>query len=126
LCGPVLRCLVTFHPRGSTNDGRESVEAGFSLVLFKPAKDAGGPQLAIIAEEKKGAGAEKCPAPPVPCAARGQLTIAAMEATLHRIFVVLGKRFPRSDDADELRGKFRAHDAFTVVVAKIVNSDAEV
>ncbi len=76
-------CLVDLSPVGiSEPTARESVEAGFSLVLFSGDKMLGGPQAGIIAGKKDLV--HKVRRHPLFRALRvDKLTIAAMEATLH-------------------------------------------
>src|SRR5712664_3885819 len=75
-------CLVDLSPVGiSEPTARESVEAGFSLVLFSGDKMLGGPQSGIIAGKKELV--QKVRRHPLFRALRvDKLTIAAMEATL--------------------------------------------
>jgi L-seryl-tRNA(Ser) seleniumtransferase len=75
-------CLVDLSPVGiSEPTARESVEAGFSLVLFSGDKMLGGPQAGIIAGKKDLV--QKVRRHPLFRALRvDKLTIAAMEATL--------------------------------------------
>ena len=75
-------CLVDLSPVGiSEPTARESVEAGFSLVLFSGDKMLGGPQAGIIAGQKELV--QKVRRHPLFRALRvDKLTIAAMEATL--------------------------------------------
>jgi L-seryl-tRNA(Ser) seleniumtransferase len=75
-------CLVDLSPVGITEPtARESVEAGFSLVLFSGDKILGGPQAGIIAGEKELV--QKVRRHPLFRALRvDKLTIAAMEVTL--------------------------------------------
>jgi L-seryl-tRNA(Ser) seleniumtransferase len=75
-------CLVDLSPAGiSEPTARESVEAGFSLVLFSGDKMLGGPQAGIIAGKKELVA--KVRRHPLFRALRvDKLTIAAMEATL--------------------------------------------
>ena len=74
--------LVDLAPMGITEPtARESVEAGFSLVLFSGDKMLGGPQAGIIAGKKELV--HKVRRHPLFRALRvDKLTIAAMEATL--------------------------------------------
>jgi L-seryl-tRNA(Ser) seleniumtransferase len=75
-------CLVDLSPVGiSEPTARESVEAGFSLVLFSGDKLLGGPQAGIIAGKKELV--QKVRRHPLFRALRvDKLTITAMEATL--------------------------------------------
>ena len=75
-------CLVDLSPIGiSEPTARESVEAGFSLVLFSGDKMLGGPQAGIIAGKKDLV--HKVRRHPLFRALRvDKLTTAAMEATL--------------------------------------------
>jgi len=75
-------CLVDLSPMGINEPtARESVEAGFSLVLFSGDKMLGGPQAGIIAGKKELV--QKVRRHPLFRALRvDKLTIAAMEATL--------------------------------------------
>ena len=75
-------CLVDLSPAGiSEPTARESIEAGFSLVLFSGDKMLGGPQAGIIAGKKDLVA--KVRRHPLFRALRvDKLTIAAMEATL--------------------------------------------
>jgi L-seryl-tRNA(Ser) seleniumtransferase len=75
-------CLVDLSPVGiSEPTARESVEAGFSLVLFSGDKILGGPQAGIIAGKKELV--QKVRRHPLFRALRvDKLTIAAMEVTL--------------------------------------------
>ena len=75
-------CLVDLSPAGiSEPTARESVEAGFSLVLFSGDKLLGGPQAGIIAGKKEAV--QKVRRHPLFRALRvDKLTIAAMETTL--------------------------------------------
>jgi len=75
-------CLVDLSPVGINEPtARESVEAGFSLVLFSGDKMLGGPQAGIIAGKKDLV--QKVRRHPLFRALRvDKLTIAAMETTL--------------------------------------------
>jgi L-seryl-tRNA(Ser) seleniumtransferase len=75
-------CLVDLSAAGINEPtARESVEAGFSLVLFSGDKMLGGPQAGIIAGKKELV--QKVRRHPLFRALRvDKLTIAAMEATL--------------------------------------------
>src|SRR6516162_9554478 len=75
-------CLVDLSAAGiSEPTARESVEAGFSLVLFSGDKLLGGPQAGIIAGKKEAV--QKVRRHPLFRALRvDKLTIAAMETTL--------------------------------------------
>jgi L-seryl-tRNA(Ser) seleniumtransferase len=75
-------CLVDLSPVGiSEPTARQSVEAGFSLVLFSGDKMLGGPQAGVIAGKKELV--QKVRRHPLFRALRvDKLTIAAMEATL--------------------------------------------
>ncbi len=75
-------CLVDLSAVGITEPtARDSVEAGFSLVLFSGDKMLGGPQAGIIAGKKELV--QKVRRHPLFRALRvDKLTIAAMEATL--------------------------------------------
>jgi L-seryl-tRNA(Ser) seleniumtransferase len=75
-------CLVDLSPVGITEPtARESVEAGFSLVLFSGDKMLGGPQAGIVAGKKELV--QKVRRHPLFRALRvDKLTIAAMETTL--------------------------------------------
>lgn len=76
-------CLVNLSAAGiSEPTVRESIEAGFSLVLFSGDKLLGGPQAGIIAGKKEIV--QKVRRHPLFRALRvDKLTITAMEATLH-------------------------------------------
>jgi L-seryl-tRNA(Ser) seleniumtransferase len=75
-------CLVDLSPVGINEPtARESVEAGFSLILFSGDKMLGGPQAGIIAGKRELV--NKVRRHPLFRALRvDKLTIAAMEATL--------------------------------------------
>src|SRR5437879_2642443 len=75
-------CLVDLSPVGiSEPTARESVEAGFAMVLFSGEKMLGGPQAGIIAGKKELV--QKVRRHPLFRALRvDKLTIAAIEATL--------------------------------------------
>src|SRR6266481_1814158 len=121
-------CLVDLSPMGINEPtARESVEAGFSLVLFSGDKMLGGPQAGIIAGKKELV--QKVRRHPLFRALRvDKLTIAAMEATLHAYLRGAWKEIPAlrmmQMSFEELSGRTDAF--YRTLSAKIANADAEV
>src|SRR6267143_1237628 len=106
---------------------RESVEAGFSLVLFSGDKMLGGPQAGIIAGKKELV--QKVRRHPLFRALRvDKLTIAAMEATLHAYLRGAWTEIPalrmRQMSSEEISARTDAF--YRTLSAKIANADAEV
>jgi len=120
-------CLVDLSPVGiSEPTARESVEAGFSLVLFSGDKMLGGPQAGIIAGKKDLV--HKVRWHPLFRALRvDKLTIAAMEATLRAYLRGAWKEIPAlrmmQMSVEEISART---DAFhKMVSARIAEVDAE-
>ena len=121
-------CLVDLSPAGiSEPTVRESVEAGFSLVLFSGDKLLGGPQAGTIAGKKELV--QKVRRHPLFRALRvDKLTIAAMEATLRAY--LCGAR----DDIPALRMMHLTVEEIAVrtaafqkaLAAQMANADAEI
>ena len=121
-------CLVDLSPVGiSEPTARESVEAGFSLVLFSGDKMLGGPQAGIIAGKKDLV--QKVRRHPLFRALRvDKLTIAAMEATLRAYLRGAWKEIPAlrmmQMSVEEISART---DAFhKMLSARIAEADAEV
>jgi L-seryl-tRNA(Ser) seleniumtransferase len=121
-------CLVDLSPVGiSEPTARESVEAGFSLVLFSGDKMLGGPQAGIIAGKKDLV--QKVRRHPLFRALRvDKLTIAAMEATLRAYLRGAWKDIPAlrmmQMSIEEISA--RTDGFYQALSAKIASSDAEV
>src|SRR5260221_4090148 len=121
-------CLVDLSPVGINEPtARESVEAGFSLVLFSGDKMLGGPQAGIIAGKKELV--QKVRRHPLFRALRvDKLTIAAMEATLHAYLRGAWKEIPAlrmmQMSFEEISARTDAF--YRTLSAKIANADAEV
>jgi L-seryl-tRNA(Ser) seleniumtransferase len=121
-------CLVDLSPMGINEPtARESVEAGFSLVLFSGDKMLGGPQAGIIAGKKELV--QKVRRHPLFRALRvDKLTIAAMEATLHAYLRGAWKEIPAlrmmQMSFEEISARTDAF--YRTLSAKIANADAEV
>ncbi|HWY05854.1 MAG TPA: L-seryl-tRNA(Sec) selenium transferase [Candidatus Acidoferrales bacterium] len=121
-------CLVDLSAVGiSEPTARESVEAGFSLVLFSGDKMLGGPQAGIIAGEKELV--QKVRRHPLFRALRvDKLTIAAMEATLRAYLRGAWNEIPalrmmqmRVEEISARTEKF-----YRDLSAKVADADAEV
>src|SRR5258705_13264830 len=121
-------CLVDLSPMGINEPtARESVEAGFSLVLFSGDKMLGGPQAGIIAGKKELV--QKVRRHPLFRALRvDKLTIAAMQATLHAYLRGAWKEIPALRMMQMSFEEISARtDAFCrTLSAKIANADAEI
>src|SRR6267142_2672601 len=121
-------CLVDLSPVGiSEPTARESVEAGFSLVLFSGDKMLGGPQAGIIAGKKELV--QKVRRHPLFRALRvDKLTIAAMEATLRAYLRGAWSEIPAlrmmQMSFEEISARTDAF--YRTLSAKIANADAEV
>src|SRR5882724_4419444 len=121
-------CLVDLSPMEINEPtARESVEAGFSLVLFSGDKMLGGPQAGIIAGKKELV--QKVRRHPLFRALRvDKLTIAAMEATLHAYLRGAWQEIPAfrmmQMSFEEISGRTDAF--YRTLSAKIANADAEV
>jgi len=121
-------CLVDLSPMGINEPtARESVEAGFSLVLFSGDKMLGGPQAGIIAGKKELV--QKVRRHPLFRALRvDKLTITAMEATLHAYLRGAWKEIPAlrmmQMSFEEISARTDAF--YRTLSAKIANADAEV
>jgi len=121
-------CLVDLSSVGINEPTvRESVEAGFSLVLFSGDKMLGGPQAGIIAGKKDLV--QKVRRHPLFRALRvDKLTIAAMEATLHAYLRGAWKEIPAlrmmQMSFEEISARTDAF--YRTLSAKIANADAEV
>jgi L-seryl-tRNA(Ser) seleniumtransferase len=121
-------CLMDLSPVGiSEPTARESVEAGFSLVLFSGDKMLGGPQAGIIAGKKDLV--QKVRRHPLFRALRvDKLTIAAMEATLRAYFRGAWKEIPAlrmmQMSAEEISARTDAF--FKVLSPSIADCNAEV
>ncbi len=121
-------CLVDLSPVGiSEPTARESVEAGFSLVLFSGDKMLGGPQSGIIAGKKELV--QKVRRHPLFRALRvDKLTIAAMEATLRAYLRGAWNEIPAlrmmQMSFEEVSARTEAF--YKTLSAKIANADAEV
>jgi L-seryl-tRNA(Ser) seleniumtransferase len=121
-------CLVDLSPAGiSEPTVRESVEAGFSLVLFSGDKMLGGPQAGIIAGKKELV--QKVRRHPLFRALRvDKLTIAAMEATLRAYLRGAWNEIPAlrmmQMSIDEISA--RTEKFYRELSAEITGADAEV
>src|SRR6267378_2529332 len=121
-------CLVDLSSAGINEPTvRESVEAGFSLVLFSGDKMLGGPQAGIIAGKKELV--QKVRRHPLFRALRvDKLTIAAMEATLHAYLRGAWKEIPAlrmmQMSFEEISARTDAF--YRTLSAKIAKADAEV
>jgi L-seryl-tRNA(Ser) seleniumtransferase len=121
-------CLVDLSPVGiSEPTVRESVEVGFSLVLFSGDKMLGGPQAGIIAGKKDLV--QKVRRHPLFRALRvDKLTIAAMETTLRAYLRGAWNEIPSlrmmQMSVEEISARTaRFH---KVLLAKVAGADAEV
>jgi len=121
-------CLVDLSPMGiSEPTARESVEAGFSLVLFSGDKMLGGPQAGIIAGKKELV--QKVRRHPLFRALRvDKLTIAAMEATLRAYLRGAWNEIPalRMMQMSMEEISARTHAFFKALWPRIAEFDAEV
>ncbi|HXC48584.1 MAG TPA: L-seryl-tRNA(Sec) selenium transferase [Candidatus Sulfotelmatobacter sp.] len=121
-------CLVDLSPVGiSEPTARESVEAGFSLVLFSGDKMLGGPQAGIIAGKKDLV--QKVRRHPLFRALRlDKLTIAALEATLRAYLRGAWKEIPalRMMQMSMKEISARTDGFYKVLWAKVAGADAEV
>src|SRR6201998_867201 len=121
-------CLVDLSPVGiSEPTARESVEAGFSLVLFSGDKMLGGPQAGIIAGKKDLV--QKVRRHPLFRALRvDKLTIAAMEATLRAYLRGAWNEIPalRMMQMSIEEISTRTDEFYDVLSAKVAGADAEV
>ena len=120
-------CLVDLSPVGiSEPTVRESVEAGFSLVLFSGDKMLGGPQAGIIAGKKELV--QKVRRHPLFRALRvDKLTIAAMEATLRAYLRGAWGEIPalRMMQASSAEISARTEAFYKTLAAKIGGADVE-
>jgi L-seryl-tRNA(Ser) seleniumtransferase len=121
-------CLVDLSPVGiSEPTARESVEAGFSLVLFSGDKMLGGPQAGIIAGKKELV--QKVRRHPLFRALRvDKLTIAALEATLRAYLRGAWNEIPalRMMQMSMEEISARTDGFYKVLWAKVAGADAEV
>jgi len=121
-------CLVDLSSVGiSEPTARESVEAGFSLVLFSGDKMLGGPQAGIIAGKKELV--QKVRRHPLFRALRvDKLTIAAMEATLRAYLRGAWNEIPalRMMQAGNEEIAVRTEAFYKTLSTKIVGADSEV
>src|ERR1700686_4928379 len=121
-------CLLDLAPAGiSEPTARESVEAGFSLVLFSGDKMLGGPQAGIIAGKNELV--HKVRRHPLFRALRvDKLTIAAMEATLRAYLRGAWKEIPAlrmmQINLEEISARTEAF--YKTLASKIADADAEV
>lgn len=121
-------CLVDLSSVGiSEPTARESVEAGFSLVLFSSDKMLGGPQAGIIAGTKELV--QKVRRHPLFRALRvDKLTIAAMETTLRAYLRGAWKEIPAlrmmQMNIEEISARTEAF--YKMLRAKIADADAEI
>jgi L-seryl-tRNA(Ser) seleniumtransferase len=121
-------CLVDLSSVGiSEPTARESVEAGFSLVLFSGDKMLGGPQAGIIAGTKELV--QKVRRHPLFRALRvDKLTIAAMETTLRAYLRGAWKEIPAlrmmQINIEEISARTEAF--YKMLRAKIAAPDAEI
>jgi L-seryl-tRNA(Ser) seleniumtransferase len=121
-------CLVDLSSAGINEPtARESVEAGFSLVLFSGDKMLGGPQAGIIAGKKDLV--QKVRRHPLFRALRvDKLTIAAMEATLRAYLRGAWKEIPAlrmmQINLEEISARTEAF--YKTLATKIADADAEV
>jgi L-seryl-tRNA(Ser) seleniumtransferase len=121
-------CLVDLSPMGiSEPTARESVEAGFSLVLFSGDKMLGGPQAGIIAGKKDLV--QKVRRHPLFRALRvDKLTIAALETTLRAYLRGAWNEIPAlrmmQMNIEEISARSEAF--CKMLRAKIAEADAEI
>jgi L-seryl-tRNA(Ser) seleniumtransferase len=121
-------CMVDLSSVGiSEPTARESVEAGFSLVLFSGDKMLGGPQAGIIAGKKDLV--QKVRRHPLFRALRvDKLTIAALEATLRAYLRGAWNEIPAlrmmQMSIEEISA--RTDGFYKVLWAKVAGADAEV
>jgi L-seryl-tRNA(Ser) seleniumtransferase len=121
-------CLVDLSAVGINEPtARESVEAGFSLVLFSGDKMLGGPQAGIIAGKKDLV--QKVRRHPLFRALRvDKLTIAAMEATLRAYLRGAWNEIPAlrmmQMSIEELSSRTNAF--FKILLAQVAGADAEI
>ena len=121
-------CLVDLSPVGiSEPTARESVQAGFSLVLFSGDKMLGGPQAGIIAGKKELV--QQVRRHPLFRALRvDKLTIAAMETTLRAYLRGAWNEIPALRMMQMSVGEIsaRTHEFYKALSARIAGADAEV
>jgi L-seryl-tRNA(Ser) seleniumtransferase len=121
-------CLMDLSSVGiSEPTARESVESGFSLVLFSGDKMLGGPQAGIIAGTKELV--QKVRRHPLFRALRvGKLTIAAMETTLRAYLRGAWKEIPAlrmmQMNIEEISARTEAFNK--MLRAKMADADAEI
>jgi L-seryl-tRNA(Ser) seleniumtransferase len=121
-------CLVDLSAVGINEPtARESVEAGFSLVLFSGDKMLGGPQAGIIAGKKDLV--QKVRRHPLFRALRvDKLTIAALEATLRAYLRGAWSEIPAlrmmQMSIEELSSRTNAF--LTILLAQVAATDAEI
>jgi L-seryl-tRNA(Ser) seleniumtransferase len=121
-------CLVDLSAVGINEPtARESVEAGFSLVLFSGDKMLGGPQAGIIAGKKDLV--QKVRRHPLFRALRvDKLTIAAMEATLRAYLRGAWNEIPalRMMQMSTQEISSRTNAFFKILLAQVAGADAEI
>jgi L-seryl-tRNA(Ser) seleniumtransferase len=121
-------CLIDLSPVGiSEPTARQSVEAGFSLVLFSGDKMLGGPQAGIIVGKKDLV--EKVRRHPLFRALRvDKLTIAAMEATLRAYLRGAWEEIPalRMMRMSIEEASARTDAFHKILAAQIAGADAEI
>jgi L-seryl-tRNA(Ser) seleniumtransferase len=121
-------CLVDLSPMGiSEPTARESVEAGFSLVLFSGDKMLGGPQAGIIAGKKELV--QRVRRHPLFRALRvDKLTTAALETTLRAYLRGAWNEIPAlrmmQMNIEEISARTEAF--YKMLRAKIAEADAEI
>ncbi|HET6928797.1 MAG TPA: L-seryl-tRNA(Sec) selenium transferase [Candidatus Acidoferrum sp.] len=121
-------CLVDLSPAGINEPtARESVEAGFSLVLFSGDKMLGGPQAGMIAGKEELV--QKVRRHPLFRALRvDKLTIAAMEATLRAYLRGAWNEIPalRMMQMSFAEISARTEAFYNALLTKAADADAEI